>query len=341
MEFRTFNHKHSLPELWKLRKPLLLILLSPAKIFNFLLLKITSAFKIKRAPAHPAVLMVEASSECDFRCPMCPRQYLDFKRKEPYMTLEVFSRLLENCGRRLMFLALWNFGEPFLNPDIFEMIKLAKKYRIIVGVSTNGSFLSESNIHKLIESGLDYMIVCVDSDDEEIYENYRPGGDFKKVTAGIASLIKIRDASGKKTPFVNLQSILLKDTAKRTSGLIELGRRLKADKVSFKKVTYANIIKKELLPADKNCFRFTGASSFCSRPFFGAVVLSDGDVLACCNDLRSSRIMGNIQDEAFLSIWGNEKFKSFRAQLSVNFAEIDICKDCLSGSFSYSFSGKS
>lgn len=332
-----FNQRHSFRELWRLRRQICGAIFHFKKILNFLKLRLNITFKKIIIRGSPVFLMIEPSYICNFSCPMCPRQLIPTKRKKELLSFELFRKLIEETGDKLMFLALWNYGEPLFNHDLFNMIKLAKKYHIIIGMSTNGSLLDEEIIYKLLESNIDYLIFSIDGAHKNTYEKYRKGGDFDKVINNISTLVKQRNKSGRSTPFINLQCMLLRDTAEETKYFIKFGREIGADKVSFKKAHFQHLIEEGLLPKEEIFLREKKNTNFCSRPFLGAVMLSDGNILPCCNDLSSKYIMGNTENDSFLSIWNNENFVSFRDKISKNFNNIDICKDCYSNNFHESF----
>lgn len=337
IRLQIFNQKHSLLELWRMRYSIAATFLNIQKILNFLTAKICILFKISNVYAGPIYLMVEASYKCNLECTMCPRQYVKMKREKELLNLNLFHKLLDEVGNKIMFLVMWNFGEPFLNPGLFEMVKLAKKYHIIVGISTNGHLLDKESIHKLLESGLDYLIIALDGASKQTYEEYRKGGDFDKLINNIKMIINMRIAYSKTRPFINLQCLLLRNTVSEMDDIIKLGKTLRVDKVSFKTLGQTNIINKDLLPLNDNYVRNKKNVYFCSRPFLGATILSDGNIVPCCIDVNSEYIMGNIEYESFKSIWNNKKFISFRKRIYSDFKNINICKNCFCSSFNESY----
>lgn len=337
INIKIFNQRHSLRELWVLRKNIINTLISYKKIINLALLCVCIIFKINRSKNSPFYLMVETTSICNLSCPMCPRQLASINRKNNLIDYGLFQKLMEETGSKLMFLLLWNFGEPFLNPELFKMIRLAKKYHVFVGISTNGILLTKGNIYKLLDSGLDYLIISLDGADENTYIKYRKGGNFYTVVNNIKELIRARSREHLAKPFVNLQCIIFKDTAYQMNDYIALGKNLGVDKISFKKIHYSHLINKDMLPSEKRYTRERKSEAFCSRPFLGAVVLSDGDVGVCCNDLEAKHIIENIKNLSFLSIWNSKEFRFFRDSITKNFKNVDICQTCYSGNFNESF----
>ena len=60
--------------------------------------------------------------------------------------------------------AVWPhvFGEPLLHPQIFDFIRQAKSRNITVSLSTNITLLDEEKGVRLMESGLDYLVLPVE-----------------------------------------------------------------------------------------------------------------------------------------------------------------------------------
>ena len=107
-------------------------------------------------------------------------------REKGMMSLDLFKRTIDEMGRYLVRLHLYNWGEPLLNKDVYEMIGYAHKHHIVTCVSTNFTVFSEAAAEKMIASGLDEIILSVDGASQETYEKYRIGGDFNKVVENIS-----------------------------------------------------------------------------------------------------------------------------------------------------------
>jgi uncharacterized coiled-coil protein SlyX len=87
-------------------------------------------------------------------------------------------------------LSFSGMGEPLLNPDIFRFIRhvSADAY---TGFASNGSALTEANIQKLIEAGLDVIYVSFNGDDPLIYSRMVGGLSFDRVLANLRRSIQL------------------------------------------------------------------------------------------------------------------------------------------------------
>lgn len=303
--------------------------------------------KITKKDFHwglPIVLMVEPSSRCNLNCPLCPAGTKELRRTEAFLPIDSFRAILNEVGRRVRLLLLWNQGEPFLHRNLVEMIRLAKKRKIYVKTSTNGHFVKgEKEAGEIVDSGLDEITISLDGVDSETYGKYRVGGDFQKVTTGVRLLTSQKRKQKSLTPIVDLQMLLTKDTEGQVEKMKAFARNLGADVLSLKTLQVTNLEEAEkFLPDDASKWRYerTGDKlktrsknhKGCRRLHYSLVINSDGRVSPCCFDKFGKYSFGDLdQNGNLLAIWRGGKFKSFRTALLENCRAFDICRNCSEG----------
>ncbi len=117
----------------------------------------------------PKILQVETTNDCNSNCNICMRNH--WKRPVGYMDYDTFTRLpLHEFDE----VALHGWGECFLHPDLFKMVKHIKQQNIKASLCTNGKLLGE-RLDELLDSGLDEIAFGVYSLDgkEEVLNNIR------------------------------------------------------------------------------------------------------------------------------------------------------------------------
>ncbi|MCR6720110.1 MAG: hypothetical protein NVV59_07350 [Chitinophagaceae bacterium] len=62
--------------------------------------------------------------------------------------------------------------------------------KIYTATSTNAHYLTDENARRTIESGLDRLIISIDGTTQEVYEQYRVGGQLNKVIEGARNIVK-------------------------------------------------------------------------------------------------------------------------------------------------------
>jgi radical SAM protein with 4Fe4S-binding SPASM domain len=297
-------------------------------------------------PPLPSYLMIEPANACNLRCPACPTGSGKMNRPARLMSLSEFKGIIDQVKGNVSEIYLWNYGEPFLNPDLLSMIAYATQVGIKVIISTNGAFFkSEEFCFKLVQSGLDHMVICIDGNDQETISKYRVGLDFNKVIEGFRFIKAVKKRLNTNTPKVEFQLILMKTNEHLRNSIKQLAIDLGADIYCEKAL---NLYSKDsdfyklaegLLPNDLSlsCYyrkedgtlELKGSiPNKCSFIQFMAVINSDGTVVPCCYDLYSDYIMGNVFHTSLKYIWKNNKYRDFRNQIKMDRKSIPMCIAC-------------
>ena len=180
------------------------------KILNWILVETSIFIKPIRPWGWPTHIMMEPTTHCNLKCALCPVSK-GLKRPKGHMDYGLFKKVIDEIGDYLFFVYLWDWGEPFLNPETYEMISYARKKGIKVLSCTNGHpFVEDENVEKVILSGLNTLTVAVDGTSQETYERYRKGGDLDSVLQGIRKIVAKKRELEIKTPIVNLLFIVMK-----------------------------------------------------------------------------------------------------------------------------------
>jgi len=334
MKIRFLNQKFTLSEIWKLRFPILKLLFSYKKMLNLSLICLSKILKRASPMGAPLILMTEASSRCDMTCPMCPVILNATRRPTGDMEFNTFKKVIDEIGDTLLSLALWNYGEPLLNPDLFSMVDYAHKKKILTIVSTNGLSLNVGKSHKLLDSNLDYLIVSFDGATKETYEKFRGKGNFEKVLVNLTSLVKIKKQQQRTLPFIDLQYIVMKENEHEIDDIKVLAGALGVDKLSLKKFTYIGDEEAKPFLSTQEEYLFGKYKGYehpsgCSRVLDSSVILWDGSVIPCCVDLDFKYSFGSInKNEKFMDIWNSDGYTAFRERALRNAKSIDICNRC-------------
>ena len=166
-------------------------------------------------------VQVEVSTRCQLSCFMCPHTIFRRDWINTDMDLETFKKIpFENFD----FAHLQGWGEPLLNPNMGEMIEIAKKY-CKVGLTTNGLLIDEFNE---IER-LDYLAVSIASADEEKHKRIRK--------CSLEELKEKIKAVSSKVP-VTLAFMMLRDTYHELPRIVEIAKEVGAKEVIANNLDY-------------------------------------------------------------------------------------------------------
>ena len=263
------------------------------------------------------------------------------ERKYSTLNLNLFKNVIDQIGNRIWYLLLFNQGEPFLNPNLVEFIKIAKQQQIYVTTSTNGHFLTdEATVQKIVKSGLDSIIISLDGFDAESYSQYRQGGDFYRVIKGIENLVKIRNGLHSKMPKIFIQCLVMKHNENQLAKMKKLAADLKVNRLLFKtfQIESGESVK-GFLPDNLKWRRYQlndetiqlkkTLKGSCSRLWYSTVILSDGRIVPCCFDKNGAYGFDTITLKSTIEkIWKSDAYNKFRDSILQRQESIPICHNC-------------
>jgi radical SAM protein with 4Fe4S-binding SPASM domain len=323
----------------------LLHVLSFRKVWNYGLLH--ASYHITRLSrriirwGRPAFISVEPTTICNLKCPQCFTTDARFTRPKGKLDAESFENIVRQASQTAFYLNLYFQGEPFLHENLSSFIKTAKQRGFYVSVSTNAHYLSEDNITKIMEAGLDRLIVSLDGTDAETYQHYRQGGDFEKVVSGIKALAEKKHKLHQHHPFIELQFLLHAKNEFQRKQIKAFGKSLGVDRVSIKSLQLIHEDgAAEWLPQQGSRYNVTPDGSVaiksrlpnrCFRMWNSCVVTWDGDVVPCCFDKNADYTMGNLNRNSLNDIWENAAYGNFRKKVFTKRKNIGICRNCSEG----------
>lgn len=160
----------------------------------------------------PEAMQIEVTNRCNFKCQMCIRHVWNAKPLD--MDLSLYRKIAKSCFPSLKRLVLYGFGEPFIHPQILEMLRIARKSLPDDGeiiVSTNGSQIGPKIASKIVkEIGVDSISFSVDAVSQAKLSLLRGGSDFKLIASNIERLAKGKD--GAKRDFrLGLETVVMED----------------------------------------------------------------------------------------------------------------------------------
>lgn len=296
------------------------------KIFNAMYAEYERRRKRVILKSHPFVLHIELTNVCNLKCPYCLTGNNSNGQDKGFMTFEQFKSLIDDLKDYLILVRLDGVGESFLNKDFYKMVEYASKNNIITSVSTNFVKTKEEETVKLIESGLDYLIVGIDGATEETYQKVRTGGNLEQVKNNIKYLVNKKNELKSKLPFVETQFITFDENYMESDMVKQLSHDLGADRHLIKDLrNYAENVEK--ISTDK--------SNACYWLWYVVNLTWQGDIKACClAGLASEFSFGNIYENKISEEWNNTKMQNIRKLFSKKDPELMkefegcICIDC-------------
>jgi radical SAM protein with 4Fe4S-binding SPASM domain len=335
---------------------------NPAKIRGYVEKKTSPDRYIKKPPER---VDLEITNVCDFNCSVCSAGNGKMNRPKKHLGYQAFCEILQKFEYDgLKNINVSCVGEPFLNPDIYKILKALDDLKVNVNIPTNASCIDISKLTGLSKNIM--LNVSLDGVNYDAYAGYR-GISQAKYQKSISTIEKLAQAG------VNFKlSTLVSRFNENSLGDVQEF----ADKIgiplNFKHITCSpfgvtkeqlpegisltdnwvsrKFVTKEdfhnLAPTGKRLKRYAFRYQFSEEldlyvdkaapgktcPFVRAVwITSSGDILPCCLEAYFNTIdFGNIFDQSsFKEIWLSKKYLLFRkGMLNVTQSDHGPCRIC-------------
>jgi radical SAM protein with 4Fe4S-binding SPASM domain len=316
-------------------------------MLKFTELKNSNRVKLRdRIPLDkPFTVLIEPISLCNFKCVQCFQNCKNevFNKLKRSMTTIEFSKIIEDIktweGDKIKVLKLNIYGEPLLNKNICEMLKIARKAEIAdrIEITTNLSLLNKDMCKDFIEYKLDYIRVSVYSAYDEKYKKitsseFTASAMYEKLK--MIKEMKLEYNSDK--PFTAAKMLdtydseneAFKEKFKDISGELYIEKPhnwISENETQFIEKLYKE--KTAVVMDDLN--KKANKNKACTMPFFTLAVRSNGDVSPCCNDWLNNTKIGNAFEQPIYDIWKGDALYNFhRMQLLGENYKNPSCANC-------------
>ncbi len=285
-------------------------------------------------------LSIEPTNRCNLSCIECPTGTQSLERAKGEFSLEAYRRLLKEKYKDLLYLNFYFQGEPFLNKDITEMIRMASERSVYTSISTNAQLIDEAESERIIQSGLNRIVISIDGVTQDVYEKYRRGGRLDFVIEATRNILKAKERLKSCTPKVVFQFLVFKHNEHQINAIKQLGREMGVDTVEIKTAQIYNYKNNtELITSIDRYSRYkqdekgeyhikNSMPNKCWRMWHSLVITQDLDVVPCCYDKNAFYKLGNINDKSISKVESGIKYKTFRQNIINERSCIDICKNC-------------
>lgn len=287
-------------------------------------------------------VIIQPANLCNLHCLFCNQDVS--ARPKGVMKLEMFDKLLSLLPSSVREVQLYQSGEPLMNMDLPTMVKKLNDRGITTSLSSNGT-LPFDRYKKVIEAGLDTIVISFDGATKKSYEIYRVGGNFETVVENLKNMSAI---SGRKTKIV-IQFIVMHHNEGEIELMKKLAQEVGVDELHLKSVSLnigcSKILEKDVIANAKNFLPENSKYSRYSlkdnklinkdRPLscpwiFRATILWNGDLVICCADFEGEVLIGNVfEDGGFEKIWRSKKYQQLRKKVLRH--ELEVCRNCSMG----------
>lgn len=294
-------------------------------------------------------MFIEISGKCNAKCPYCAQWRL--KQENHFgeiMSPVLFEQILDHLikikiiDKSLSYITLYNWGEPFLNPKINDILQILKDRKLKADISSN--FIMMPNIDKELLPVIEILKISLSGFTQDSYSRIH-GATLSKVLNNFENFYKyLRKYSPKTTVTVlwhryRFNEKELWDAHKyfnRPGINFKPTRAFLNDGLETIDFLKGNLPKDRLKQAEKDIFLENikeraynnKKSKNCYCPQWNRLAIDEtGQLLTCCAFTRydSAHVLGNILEMYAEEIWSSK-------------LSDPICNECISCGFA-NFSG--
>lgn len=279
----------------------------------------------------PQQLVVEATAACNQACIFCGRTYMDRPKKT--MTSEMFYKIADEVARESPYTELWPtfMGEAMLLGDkIFDWIRYAKDAGCKkVTLNTNGTRLNEENIARILDCGMDRLIVSCDAHTPEVHSIVRPGihpkatGGLTQIYEGIHLLLDTMEREKAECPIVELQYSIFDENEHEVEAFKEYWLDYGAIVKVRPKLYWSGTVE-----GGNHRITYEGRVP-CLWSLETMGVHWNGNVVMCVVDCDGKYVAGNVEMQSLKEIWNGPLKWMRELQMQHRFSELpEICRTC-------------
>jgi len=315
---------------------------TPARFINFLTIEYELRRSAIKVSGRPWSLFIDPINTCVLHCPLCGTGQGFKAREHRVLPYETFVKYLEPLAPYLYYVKLYNYGEPFLNPRLHDMVRFCSERKIITQVNSNLNVLTREQAEAVILAGLDRLVVSFDGITQEAYTSYRRGGDLAKVKEHLALFSETKKRLNCSNPKIVLQYLLTKHNEQEYGRIKAYAESIGAEFFP-QPITLDPANKEQIeawLPKNEAYTHYDRAKGikkkeqpdrFCGFLWNDPVINVDGGLSPCCHLFYESTDFGSLEKESFGKIWNNEKFIAARRIFKdKNIAQKElVCSRCV------------
>lgn len=277
--------------------------------------------------------VIEVNGGCNYTCQMCPQTTGRGKNWLKKMSLKDFERIVEEASHYgLNVVNLEGSGEPTLNKNLPDYIKIVRKYNAKAFIYTNGFNLKGDFMKACVDAGLSLARFSIIGYNQLKYMQWMDRDAFNVV----------------KNNAIKMQEYI----KERRSDCIVASYHLilDNDKVKYEVEQY---IKNFIEPVQSYGeiwkmhnwsgvydpdYKRKGEKRTCGRPFSPDLTVRAGSstggklsIAPCCQTLGrdDEADLGSIDGKSLEEVWNGERYRWLRQMhTEKRFDEVSFCKDC-------------
>ncbi|MDC0649527.1 radical SAM protein [Candidatus Puniceispirillum sp.] len=292
------------------------------------------------ASDFPLTVHLELVNKCNLGCQMC--YVTNHSGEKESLDSQIIDKIAKEASEHNLPAVIVGLGsESMLYKDVDQVFsKMGKSGVLDMFLYTNGTFLNDKMIDRILASGLTRVHISIDAATRETFIKVRKKDLYETVVSNIKRLVEKRDELGLSLPLVRV-SFCVQDDNKHEIEMFKNQWRNIVDRVDFQMLLEAEKHVDELATTGKiksleEKVQTSTREAYCALPFNSLSVWADGMITPCCAFQGKNLPLGNIKFSTLHEVWHGDPLKEIRRQFLENDLN-DVCKYCIAARDSESF----
>ena len=278
----------------------------------------------------PSYIEIQTTDSCNGRCTICPSQFV---ARKGVMTDFIFRKIIDEVSifpdppRIIPYLN----GEPLLDAKICDRLDYIRKKCPLseIEISTNLSQLNCDHLKTFDRILLDDLRISCFGFSKSSYEKCMQGLKFDTFLKNI-ELLYNHQKQNMMIKKIEVVMILFEET--RHEEIEELKKFCEERNFHFN--LWGFLDRSQNVRAYSNNINITpdGNLRECELHRYNErmYILSNGDVVPCCDDWNGKYILGNVKSNTLLDIWNGSLYRHFRSSANGDIANTipELCSKC-------------
>ncbi len=277
--------------------------------------------------------VIEVNGGCNYTCAMCPQTSGRGKNWLKKISLVDFERIVAECAEYgLNVVNLEGSGEPTLNANLPDYIRIVRKYNAKPFIYTNGYNLRGDFMKKCVDAGLALARFSIIGYNREKYKEWMARDTFDLLLKNATEMQRYVEGTEAETIVASYHLILDNDN-------VDYEVEQYKKNFIYPANTYAEIWKMHNWSGvyDPD-YKRKGKKRTCGRPFSPDLTIRAGSssggklsIAPCCQTLGrdDEADLGSIDNQSIESVWNGERYRWLRQMhTEKRFDEVSFCKDC-------------
>ncbi|MGL6345011.1 MAG: radical SAM/SPASM domain-containing protein [Waterburya sp.] len=265
----------------------------------------------------PKSIRLDASTNCQLKCPSCPTAQGIIQKNigGGFLRFQNFKKLIDE-NPSVLHVELSNWGEIFLNPDLPKIMAYAYEKSVALTASngTNLNTVKKETLEALVKYKFRHLNCSIDGASQETYSIYRRNGNFTQVIENIKTINHYKAVYNSPFPILSWQYVAFGHNEHEIEKAQKLAKTLNMDlKLKLSWDENFSPLKNQSQVEEKAIDKSQESRKFCSQLWHIPQINWDGRILGCCVNYWED--FGNAFDAELDNSLNNDKITYARQML--------------------------